>query len=121
MPKSRKVLRRLAVSEKVGLSPVQVWRKANDPDDDFPEARILGPNSTGWFEDELDVWLESRPRGGGQRKAHFREHLVVLHVRIAAAYRDLLNLEKDLTFRRFRSVDVVELEGLWCGNSCGSH
>ena len=74
MPKSRKVLRRLAVSEKVGLSPVQVWRKANDPDDDFPEGRILGPNSTGWFEDEVDAWLENRPRGCGQRKAHLEPH-----------------------------------------------
>ena len=74
MPKSRKVLRRLAVSEKVGLSPVQVWRKANDPDDDFPEGRILGPNSTGWFENEIDDWLESRPRGSGQRKPQLDPH-----------------------------------------------
>lgn len=74
MPKPRKILRKRAVCEKVGLSPVQVWRKANDPDDDFPEARILGPNATGWFEDELDAWLESRPRGTGQRKPNLEPH-----------------------------------------------
>ena len=74
MSKSRKILRRLAVCEKVGLSPVQVWRKANDPEDDFPAAVSLGPNATGWFEDELDDWLESRPRGCGQQKPHLAPH-----------------------------------------------
>lgn len=74
MPKSRKILRKSATCEKVGLSPVQVWRKGNDPDDDFPAAVILGPNATGWFEDELDTWLESRPRGAGQRKVHLHPH-----------------------------------------------
>ena len=74
MPKSRKILRRLAVCEKVGLSPVTVWRKANDPKDDFPVAVSLSPNATGWFEDELDAWLESRPRGTGQRKPHLEAH-----------------------------------------------
>lgn len=74
MPKSRKILRRLATSEKVGLAPVTIWRKANDPDDDFPVAVSLSPNATGWFEDELDAWLESRPRSAGQRKAHLEEH-----------------------------------------------
>ena len=70
----REILRKPAVCGKVGLSPVQVWRKANDPDDDFPAAVVLGPNTTGWFEDELDAWLESRPRGSGQRKAHLEPH-----------------------------------------------
>lgn len=74
MTKSRNILRKPAVCEKVGLSAVQVWRKANDPDDDFPVARVLGPNTTGWFEDEIDAWLESRPRGGGERKAHLEPH-----------------------------------------------
>ena len=74
MPKSRKILRRLAVCEKVGLSPVTVWRKAKDLDDDFPVAVSLSPNATGWFEDELDAWLESRPRGAGQRKPHLDPH-----------------------------------------------
>ena len=74
MPKSRKILRAPAVSEKVKLAPVTLWRKSNDPNDDFPASVILGPNSTGWFEDELDAWLESRPRGSGQRKACLEPH-----------------------------------------------
>ena len=74
MSKPRKILRKPALCDKVGLGPVTIWRKANDPDDDFPAAVVLGPNATGWFEDEIDAWLESRPRGGGQRKANLETH-----------------------------------------------
>ena len=74
MPKSRKIIRKQAVCERVGLAPVTVWRKANDPKDDFPAPRILGANSTGFYEDEIDAWIESRPRGGGQRKPHLEDH-----------------------------------------------
>ena len=74
MSKSRKILRKAAVCEKIPLAPVTIWRKASDPDDDFPAAVILGPNAVGWYEDELDAWLESRPRGTGQRKPHLESH-----------------------------------------------
>jgi predicted DNA-binding transcriptional regulator AlpA len=30
---------------------------------DFPARVQLGQNAVGWFEHELDQWLESRPRG----------------------------------------------------------
>ena len=48
--------------EKYSISRVTLWRKARDPEDDFPAPMILGPNSIGWFEDEIQDWQESRPR-----------------------------------------------------------
>ena len=59
----RKILRAKRVMERSGYSRVQVWRKSRDPDDDFPAPVQLSPNGAiGWFDDEIDVWLESRPR-----------------------------------------------------------
>ena len=58
-----KVLRKPATSEKVGLSIPQIDRLSRDPDSDFPEKVQLGPNAVGWYEEELDAWLERRRRG----------------------------------------------------------
>ena len=59
----RKILRAKRVTERSGYSRVQIWRKSRDPDDDFPAPVQLSPNGAiGWFEDEIDVWIESRPR-----------------------------------------------------------
>jgi prophage regulatory protein len=56
----RRILRAPAVEERTQRSRVQCWRdiKANK----FPLPVQLGPNSVGWFEDEIDAWLTSRPR-----------------------------------------------------------
>ena len=62
--RSRRVLRLREVQERVPLSRVQIWRKSRDPKDDFPAAIELGPNSTGWFDDEIDTYLATRPRRG---------------------------------------------------------
>ena len=62
MSNSRKVIRRKSVKEKSGLSYPQIWRKSTDPDDDFPMAVRLGPSAIGWFENEIDEWVASRPR-----------------------------------------------------------
>jgi predicted DNA-binding transcriptional regulator AlpA len=70
MSKSRKVIRRKAVKERAGLSYPQIWRKSADPDDDFPAAVRLGPSSIGWYEDEIDAWVKSRPRVGQGRDIH---------------------------------------------------
>ncbi len=59
----RKIIRVGPVMDQAGLSRTQIWRKSNDPDDPFPEPIQLGPNSIGWYEDEILAWLESRPRG----------------------------------------------------------
>ncbi len=58
-----KILRKPAASEKVGLSAPQIDRLSRDPDSEFPEKVQLGPNAVGWYEDELDAWLEHRRRG----------------------------------------------------------
>ena len=58
----RKILRFKLVKERVPYSRIQIWRKSRDPDDDFPAPVQLGPNAIGWYEDEIDAWLESRPR-----------------------------------------------------------
>ena len=39
---------------------VQIWR--NIQAGTFVAPLELGPNSIGWYEDEIDAWLESRPR-----------------------------------------------------------
>ena len=61
MTDSRKIVRGYSkVAERVGKSRIQVWRdiKAGK----FPPPLELGPNSVGWYEDEIDRWLASRPR-----------------------------------------------------------
>ena len=49
-----------AVEEKSGKSRQQIWRDIRAGT--FPAPMELGPNSVGWFEDEIDEWLASRPR-----------------------------------------------------------
>lgn len=74
MSNLRKILRKPVVRGATGLSDSQLWRKSNDPDDDFPSSISLGANATGWYEDEIIAWQESRPRGGGERKPHLAAH-----------------------------------------------
>ena len=49
-----------ALIRKRGGSRVQIWRDVRDGL--FPAPIELGPNSVGWYEDEIDRWLASRPR-----------------------------------------------------------
>lgn len=69
MPLPRKILRIKTVADLTGYSRVQVWRKSRNPDDDFPAAVQLGANASGFFEDEIAAWLESRRRLGSTPKA----------------------------------------------------
>ncbi len=48
------------VQRRVPRSRVQRWRdiKAGK----FPAPVEVGPNKLGWFEDEVDAWMASRPR-----------------------------------------------------------
>jgi predicted DNA-binding transcriptional regulator AlpA len=48
------------LSKKIKKSRVQGWRDVRAGL--LPPPIELGPNSIGWFEDELDQWLASRPR-----------------------------------------------------------
>ncbi len=57
----RKIIRGYKrVTERIGKTRIQLWRdiKAGN----FPRPFELGPNSVGWYEDEIEAWLESRPR-----------------------------------------------------------
>ncbi len=49
-----------ALTAKIGGSRVKVWRDVRDGL--FPAPIVLGPNSVGWYEDEVEEWLASRPR-----------------------------------------------------------
>lgn len=52
-----------ALCGKLGKSEngrVQIWRYIQAGT--FPAPIELGPNSVGWYEDEVDEWLASRPR-----------------------------------------------------------
>ncbi len=60
---SQRILRSKQVQERTGYSRMQVWRKSRNPNDDFPAPVKLSANgATGWYEDEIDRWLASRPR-----------------------------------------------------------
>ena len=48
------------VAERIGKSRIQIYRDVKAGK--FPAPIELGPNSVGWFEDEIDEFLASRPR-----------------------------------------------------------
>ena len=57
----KKILRGYkALTEKIGGSRQKAWRDVRDGL--FPAPIDLGPNSVGWYEDEVDEWLATRPR-----------------------------------------------------------
>jgi len=60
--KGRRILRPKEVRERTGYGRTMLWIKSRDPDDAFPTPVQLGPNSIGYFEDEINEWLENRPR-----------------------------------------------------------
>jgi prophage regulatory protein len=60
MKRSRKILRPKEVQELIGKSRVQIWRDVRAGR--FPAPISLGPNSAGFYQDEILAWLESRPR-----------------------------------------------------------
>jgi prophage regulatory protein len=65
---TRKILRQAVVAERVALSVPQIWRleKAGN----FPSRIQISAGAVGWFEDEIDAWIEARPRGFGRRPSH---------------------------------------------------
>jgi prophage regulatory protein len=56
-----KILRRPEVEAKTSLSYPTIYRRMQAGT--FPEQIQLGPNSTGWIEEEIDAWIKSRRRG----------------------------------------------------------
>ena len=62
---ARIIIRFPEVKRRTGKSATQVWR--DEKGGTFPVRVQLGPNAVGWYEDEIDAWIEARPRGGGRR------------------------------------------------------
>lgn len=61
--KNRKIIRLTKVEELTGLSGRTIHRK--EAAGKFPLRVSLGPNSVGWYEDEVFEWNATRERGGG--------------------------------------------------------
>ena len=53
-----RILRKPEVEEKTGLSGQTIWRKERAGQ--FPRRIMLGPNSVGWLEAEIDEWIAAR-------------------------------------------------------------
>ena len=56
------IIRKPRVAEKTGCSGRTIDRL--EADGKFPQRVQLGENSVGWYEDEVDQWITTRPRGG---------------------------------------------------------
>jgi len=55
------IIRKPRVAEKTGCSGRTIDRlEANG---EFPQRVQLGVNSVGWYESEVDEWIDTRPRG----------------------------------------------------------
>jgi prophage regulatory protein len=57
---SKRILRDAEVKKRTQLSRVQRWRRVRNGT--FPAPVQLGPNSIGWYEDEIESWVANRPR-----------------------------------------------------------
>jgi len=57
-PHGKRALRIAGVRQKIGLSPATVYLMVKAGK--FPRPFRLGPNSTAWWEHEIDAWLEAR-------------------------------------------------------------
>jgi prophage regulatory protein len=70
---SRRVLRWPDVRAKVSFTRQYVDRLERQGK--FPRRVRLGVNSVGWFEDEIDAWLDSRERGPRDLSGQFRQQV----------------------------------------------
>lgn len=58
-----RILRRPAVCEKLGgINETTLWRISRD-DPSFPSAIQINKRIPGWFEHEIDAWLEQKAAG----------------------------------------------------------
>lgn len=62
-----KILRKKEVAKKIGLSLSSIWRLER-ADEGFPKRKELGQRSVGWVEEDIDIWLASRPQVEGGDK-----------------------------------------------------
>ena len=59
-PPPRKIIRADEVCKRLGKSRTQIWRDVRDGK--MPAPVQLGPNSIGWFDDEIGAHQDSLPR-----------------------------------------------------------
>ena len=59
-PGPRRIIKGSVVCDRTGKTRVTLWRGVRAGT--FPAPLELGPNSVGWYEDEVVAWLASRPR-----------------------------------------------------------
>jgi prophage regulatory protein len=55
---SNKILRLPAVKAKTGLSRSTIYARVTQGT--FPAALILGPNTVGWLEADVEAWIEKQ-------------------------------------------------------------
>lgn len=60
--KSHKIIGRREVCERTSQSGTTIWRLERKGL--FPVRVQISPNRVGWYSDEVDEWLETRPRVG---------------------------------------------------------
>lgn len=60
--KRRRIIRRPTVKDMTGMSISSIDRE--EKKGNFPQRVSLGANAVGWYEDEIQDWVDSRPRGG---------------------------------------------------------
>ena len=57
-----RILRANEVVRRVGLSRSSVYARAKNPADDFPAAVRLSERVCGWYESEVQAWINGRRR-----------------------------------------------------------
>jgi prophage regulatory protein len=64
---ARRIIRRREVEGRTGYSGTTIWRKERDGQ--FPKRVQLSSDgiAVGWYEDEVDDWIQSRIRKPGKR------------------------------------------------------
>ena len=66
----RKIIGKRVLLDKVPVSETTIWRM--ELQGLFPKRITLSQNRVGWFEDEIQTWQESRPRGPAELSANFK-------------------------------------------------
>ena len=69
------ILTKQEVVTRTSLSPSTIWRRMKAGD--FPESVQLTPWKIGWHEEEIDQWLESRPRGIAELPENLKTSLLI--------------------------------------------
>lgn len=70
----RKILLKIPVREATGMSDTTIWRE--EKAGRFPRRVQLTPNRVGWYEDEIEAWIESRQRGPAEVPENFKKNSV---------------------------------------------